>query len=574
MFTSGQEIEILLDTIPISVILQDYLENNLIINNSARKLLNRNNIELSLIQQKITSMRAGTHNLIFGKTVFSVNCSFISHSNRSGKICIFTDISEKTRLEEHEQIYKACLDSITDLNLFACDAEGTILLYNNSSARSDSVKNSNILGKNMYEVFGKDSDTAVRRALTTGEPVLDLESIYNVGNRRVRNLGSAYPIKSNGKIIGAFSINRPYEGVRNLLMRSIDLQKQLISISGNKSNGTSYDFSSIIGESEALLHAIEIAKRVAGSAASVLIYGETGTGKELFAQSIHNASPNAGEPFLAINCAAIPETLLESTLFGTVKGAFTGADSVAGLIEQAGEGSLFLDEINSMPLNLQSKLLRVLQERVFRRVGGNKDILVKCRFISSCNFSPLECVDNGTLRKDLYYRLAVVSIEVPALRNRRGDVRLLTRHFLEMYSRIYGVREIRVSPSLLVTLEQYSWPGNIRELKHIIEGSLLQLNPGEELDYKHLPDIFLKELQGGADRGITEPRSNNFLPSSGAPYNLEKYLGEIRREAILAALRQCSGNITHAAKMLGYNRSTLQYQIEKLQIDLTNLETL
>ena len=562
-----QEIEQLLDTIPVAIILQDFVDNSFIINNTARKLLNQSNLELNSFRKELSSMRPGVHSIVVDKLTLSVECNIIYYNNRTWKVCIFTDISEKKRLEEHEQIYKACLDSITDLNLFACDATGTIILYNNASAKSDSVKSHSILGKSMYEVFGQESDTAIRKALSTGEPVLDLESTYDIGGRTVRNLGSAYPIRSGDKIIGAFSINRPYEGVRNLLMRSIALQKQLISVSGKKHNGTTYDFNSIIGYSEVQRHAVEIAKRAAGSAAPVLIYGETGTGKELFAQSIHNASPDASEPFLAINCAAIPEALLESTLFGTVKGAFTGADNMDGLIEQAGEGTLYLDEINSMSLALQSKLLRVLQERIYRRVGGNKDLPVRCRFISSCNTFPLECVDNGTFRKDLYYRLAVVSIEVPPLRNRRGDVEILVQHFLEMYSQIYGVREIKVSQRLLDYLDKYSWPGNVRELRHIIESSLLQLNPGEDLDFKHLPDVFLKELEKQNNRS---PNNNwkQMLSIPESKYDLEEKIREFRRSAILEALRECNGNITQAAKKIGYNRSTLQYQIEKLQIGL------
>ncbi len=567
MLNFVEEMEQLLDFMPIAIAMQEFVENKIVINNAARKLLNVQDFDLAAFRRDISSMRPGVHPLTFGKRSLSVRCALISFRERMGKICILTDVSEQVSVREREQIYKACLDSITDMNLFACDAEGTIILYNNASAKSDNIKSEDVFGRNMYEVFGPESDTAIRRALSTGEPVLDWESAYDAAGKPVRNVGSAYPIKSNGKVIGAFSINRSYEGVRALLMRSIDLQKQLISASDSKKNGTTYDFDSIVGRSEPQRHAVELARRAANSPAPVLIYGETGTGKELFAQSIHNASVRRAKPFVAINCAAIPETLLESTLFGTVRGAFTGADNMTGLLEQADEGTLFLDEINSLPPNLQSKLLRVLQERVFRRVGGKGDLPVQCRIVSSCNCSPLECVANGTIRKDLYYRLAVVCIEVPPLRERREDITLLVDHFLDMYSHIYGVHQIGVSPQLLELLQNYAWPGNVRELRHIIESALVLLNSGETLNVRHLPDIFARELCRGRPQEPA-PCPVPARPCGAEPYDLEAKLQEYRRQAIVSALEACGGNVSKAARQIGYNRTTLQYQMEKLGIKI------
>lgn len=557
------ELETLLDSMPIAVAIQDFVDNQIVINNEARRLLNVEGFDLMAFRREVSSMRPGSHALAYGGVQISVECTMVHLRDRTLKMCIFQDVSEQNLTKDRAQIYKACLDSITDMNLFACDAKGTIILYNTASAQSDQVSSQEVVGKNMYEVFGYDSDTAIRRALATGEPVLDWESRYDAAGRPIHNVGSAYPIKSDEKVIGAFSINRSYAGMREMLTRTMDLQKQLISTSNGRKNGTSYDFESIIGDSAAIQNAIGLAKRVSNSSAPVLIYGETGTGKELFAQSIHNAGVGAGEPFLAINCAAIPETLLESTLFGTAKGAFTGADNTAGLFEQAGEGTLFLDEVNSLPIGLQAKLLRVLQERVYRRVGGKHDLPVKCRILSACNRPPLQCIEENTLRSDLYYRLAAVYIEVPPLRDRPTDVPLLVNHFLGMYAQVYGVSHIKVSPDLMGMLTAHSWPGNVRELRHVIESALLQLRPGEELSACHFPEVFTRQLRNAVSRAV---RADAAQQRPDAPYDLEAQLQELRRRAICEALNQTNGNVSKAAKLIGYSRTTLQYQMEKLRI--------
>lgn len=560
------ELEKLFDNISVAIVMQDIIDGQMLINDRAKDVLSRAGMDLTTFRRSISAMREGTHVLEQGTNHISVNCSIIPMRERTLKMCILRDISEQIKTAEREQIYKACLESITDMNLFACDAQGTIILLNNASAQTDNVDKEKVVGRNMYEVFGPNSDTAIRRALATGEPVLDHQSSYNVRGESRYNVGSAYPIKAGGKLIGAFSINRSYEGVRALLSRTLELQKELLQSKNNAhKNGTTYDFNSIIGESEAIVKAKELASRAAATAANILLYGETGTGKELFAQSIHNASVSRDKPFVAINCAAIPETLLESTLFGTVKGAFTGADNMKGLFEQAGEGTLFLDEINSLPLGLQAKLLRVLQERSYMRVGGLKEIEVKCRILSACNRKPDECVENGILRADLYYRLAAVSIEIPPLRERKGDIALLMDSFLKSYSRVYGVCNIEKADGLCSVLECYSWPGNVRELQHIVESALLQLKPGEKLSLSHFPDSFNRAL---IKSGVSVPSRKDIdeavIPDE--PFDLEEMLKNMRRKAIRQALEKTNGNVSKAAKQLGYNRTTLQYQMEKLNI--------
>ena len=555
------ELETLFDEIQVAVAIQDLTDGKIMINGGAKELLSAAHFTLTDFRKAISSMSGGQNQIDTDEKSLSVDCSIVQLRDRTIKLCILRDISELAEIEEREQIYKACLESITDMNLFACDTNGTILLYNNSSAENDSMGRDNIVYKNMYDIFGRDSDTAIRRALATGEAALDYKSVYDVYGRQIVNIGSAYPIKVGGKLIGAFSINRSYNDIRKLLARTLELQRLLSEPkSGGNNNGTSYGLDHILGESDCILRAKHMAIKAAGSSSNVLIYGETGTGKELFAQGIHNAGVNRKHPFVAINCAAIPETLLESTLFGTVKGAFTGAENMKGLFEQAGEGTLFLDEVNSLPMNMQAKLLRVLQERAYMRVGGTKQLNVNCRILSACNLRPDDCVSKGILRQDLYYRLAAITIEIPPLRERTDDIIPLAKHFLNQYSSVYGMSRIEISDELESTLKNYSWPGNVRELQHIIESALLQLSPGEKLDLYHLPDLLAKKIAGSSAFQKIDYSLND------EPYDLEEMLRDERKRAILHAIKIADGNISKAAKLIGYNRSTLQYQMEKLGI--------
>ena len=237
-----------------------------------------------------------------------------------------------------------------------------------------------------------------------------------------------------------------------------------------------YTFSSIVGRDEALQECIHEARSAATSSSPVMIWGESGTGKELFAQAIHSASSRAGHPFIPVNCAAIPENLLEGILFGTVKGAYTDAPDKPGLFEKANCGTLLFDELNSMPLGLQAKLLRVIQEKRVRRLGSHTEIPINVRIISILNEHPLRAVDQGLLRRDLFYRLAVVGIAVPPLRKRQNDIPLLVRHIINRSELAMKTAGVTLDDEVMGIFRRYPWPGNIRELAHVIEGSLALLD--------------------------------------------------------------------------------------------------
>jgi DNA-binding NtrC family response regulator len=306
----------------------------------------------------------------------------------------------------------------------------------------------------------------------------------------------------------------------------------------------------IVGRDPKIKQIQSIIRTAAPSHASVLVEGESGTGKELIARAFHTQSQRASGPFISINCAALPHQLIESELFGYKKGAFTGADrDKRGLIEAAEGGTLMLDEVAEMPRHLQTKLLRVLQERRLRRVGDEREIAVNFRLVCATNRDTSILFGEGLLRKDLYFRISTIKIKVPALRERRGDIMLLAKHFLERFNELYQKNIREMSQETVMRLTHYDWPGNIRELESVIERAVL-FCPGEELTIDSLPE----ELR---DRPVTGYRV--FVPH---PLPME----EIEREVIIQTLERTSGNVKKSAEILCYPRPTFYRKLKKLGI--------
>lgn len=327
-----------------------------------------------------------------------------------------------------------------------------------------------------------------------------------------------------------------------------------------RSKETRYSFADIIGKDVDFHNSIYLAKQAAKSDSRILLQGESGTGKEVFAQSIHNFSSRRNGPFVAINCGAIPKELLESELFGYEEGAFTGArrGGQKGKFELAQGGTLFLDEIGELPYEMQAKLLRVLEEKKMRRVGGTKIINLDCRVISSTNRNLLDEVREKRFRDDLYYRLGVITIYIPPLRKRSSDLAHLINHFMHRISKDLRCRPAEISDEVMQKFYRYHWPGNIRELENIIERCLL-LSGGETIKLEHLP-LEIRELPGFAEKGAMM-ESDKHMPSM-LP------LKEIERKAIATTLHKTRGKIATAAKILGIGRNTLYRKIEKYKINV------
>jgi DNA-binding NtrC family response regulator len=314
-------------------------------------------------------------------------------------------------------------------------------------------------------------------------------------------------------------------------------------------------FGGMIGNSPEMRKIYGVIEQAAPTAASILITGESGTGKELVAQTVHQLSPRAQYPFVAINCAAIPETLLESEIFGHEKGAFTGAaDRRQGCFELADRGTLFLDEIGEMTPATQVKLLRVLQERRFRRLGGRTEQSVDVRVIAATNIDPQDAVHNGRLREDLYYRLNVFALRLPALRERREDLPLLVQAFITEFNSRNQKTIQGVDPQAMRILEQHQWPGNVRELRNVIERATI-LAPGPMIESKHLPPTF-----------VNEPAAASPPPQPQMALAPGTTVEEAERRLILMTLAHTNDNKTRAAEILGISLKTLHNKLNKLRL--------
>lgn len=325
-----------------------------------------------------------------------------------------------------------------------------------------------------------------------------------------------------------------------------------------------YGFENIIGSSDAIQNIFSVISRIAPTDASVFISGESGTGKELIARAIHSNSRRSDRPFMAINCAALPDQLLESELFGYEKGSFTGAEvRHRGLLEATSGGTFLLDEISEMSIELQAKLLRVIQERKIRRVGGEVEIPVDLRLISATNRDPEQAVKDGLLRQDLFFRLNVIPLRVPPLRARREDIVPLVQHFFRRYAEEYDRRDVRLSPETLRALENYEWPGNVRELQNVVECIVSLSGPGQTVHLRDLPKEIsapngrvISRLSVGADRPFHEAKA--------------EAISVFEREYLRDLLARNAGNISRAARQAGMDRKTIHRMLAKYQMEFSN----
>ncbi|MDY0189403.1 MAG: sigma-54 dependent transcriptional regulator [Desulfuromonas sp.] len=354
---------------------------------------------------------------------------------------------------------------------------------------------------------------------------------------------------------GAYDyINKPFKNDEiRLVIRNALSHRQLRQENYNLRRvlDKRYSFDRLIGKSASMQALYRMIEKVAKANVTILISGESGTGKELVARAIHHNGLGADNPFVPVNCGAIPENLLESELFGHEKGAFTGAVSTKlGLMETAENGTIFLDEIGELPLAMQVKLLRVLQEKQIRRVGGTVDIDVNARVLAATNIDLEQAVASGLFRQDLFYRLNVIHLQIPALWQRREDIPLLINYFCD---NLAPQREVKISAPLMRRLLDYNWPGNVRELENIIERCLI-LEDGDVLTEASLPPQFLgscSSLMGACK-----------IPEDGL--NLEEYLAEVERQILVQALERCNGVRKHAAKLLKLSFRSIRYRLDKL----------
>lgn len=472
----------------------------------------------------------------------------------------------KDNFEEHlDQVqfllglYKNIFNDIYNW-IVVVDKEGFIVMMNKKYCDFIGIKQEDAIGRHVTEVI---ENTRMHIVLKTQQK--EIGDIHEIkGNQMIAD---RIPIYKDGELMGAvgtviFKDLVEFDVyVKNIL--KMEKQLEFYKKELKKALGSVYTFDNIIGESNAIKRAKEISKKVALSKSNVLILGESGTGKELFAHAIHNASPRGEYPLIKVNCGAIPSELLESELFGYEEGAFTGAKKGGklGKFELANKSTIFLDEIGDLPLNMQVKILRVLQEREIERIGSVKSQKIDVRIIAATNRDLKEMVKKKLFREDLYYRLNVINIGVPPLRERIEDIPLLARHLMKKLSSEMERHVTEISPNALEALKNYHWPGNIRELANLIERALNMVEKEAVITLDHFPYYIRKQAK--PDIGVSLDTLEMQLDGT-----LKEIFDEIEKKAIQKTLLKYDGNKLKTARKLGISRTNLYEKIKKYDLDM------
>lgn len=489
----------------------------------------------------------------FEKIYVSKECSYLFLKNRYDQQYLFAKTLD--HLSEGIQIY---------------DKNACVVFLNKASRKIANIPiDVPIEGRHLLDIYDLDENiSTVMTCLRTQSPVINRVDHYKSNDGiSIATANTAYPIKKGGNLLGSVVFEQDSAIINDSIkkLNEIDNALKLYDDHSHHTRFTGYTFEHIIGHGAKLKEAVYIAKKVANQDSSILLIGETGTGKEIFAQSIHRASRRKDKKFVALNCAAIPDTLIESILFGTQKGSFTGSENKPGYFEEAEGGTLFLDELNSMSLNMQSKILRAIQENTFRRVGGQKDIKMDVRIISSCNEDPFHTMAENQFRKDLFYRLSTVMIELPPLREHKEDIKELILYRLDATAFQYVHSFTDISVDVMNLLNSYSWPGNVRELFHILDYAQ-NVSDSDVLCLEHLPSYLrkygAKKENVNSSEISTTIESYDFAPG----VELQGLMDAYEHNVIQKALEHYGYNITKTANALGLRRQSLQYRIKKYGI--------
>ncbi len=496
--------------------------------------------------------------------------------------------------------YLAIFDDFSD-GVIVTDETGVIVYYNRAMSRIDELDSDDAVLHKITEIYDlDDSASIIMQCLTKQQPIVDEPIYYRTRRGKFANtIHNVMPVFSRNKLVGSICFVRDYRSmaatIASMPMPGKDQQFDTASIT----------FEKIIGKDFVFIDAINSARMAAGTPSPVMLFGETGTGKELFARAMHNHSSRSARNYTPVNCAAIPENLLEGILFGTSKGAFTGSINKAGLFERTSKGTIFLDEVNSMPMGLQSKILRAIQEKKIRRVGALKEIEIDLKIISSVNKAPHIAIADKTLRSDLFYRLGVVFIHIVPLRDRMGDLELLINHFIEKHNAMLHKNVKRVSNKVMNLFANYKWPGNVRELEHTIEGSMNIIGTGKVIRLKHLQTHFsnwqdrahlrsvkipqdkVQQHRSDSEReqywsdsvedGESETERSRGINHGNASLknhdiNFIKNRYDHEKNIIMESLENNNENITRTARALGISRQLLYYKIKKFEIIRKNAE--
>ncbi|MGG0239871.1 sigma 54-interacting transcriptional regulator [Bacillus rhizoplanae] len=512
------------------------------------------------------TLSLGTRQLIVNTSVIQIDSETVYYLlNLKDNTQIQQLQYQLQQMNETRHLYEVILDQLEE-GITAINQQGKIIFYNRKMGEIDTIEPASVRNKRILDIWPiEENSSTLLTALNTGKTLSHRENHFTTNGKSVTTLSKTVPLFLGNKKVGALEIATDITKQKQLTETIFQLQKQTKGSSAPsdsmlaRKNNTRFQFDNIIFSSKQLRQTVEQARRAARSNSNVLIFGETGTGKELFAQSIHNESPRKNKPFIAQNCAALPESLLEGLLFGTSVGSFTGATDRAGLFEEAHGGTLLLDEINSMGTNLQAKLLRVLQERKLQRLGSSKVLDIDVRVITTINEDPLEAIANGKLREDLYYRLAVVNIVIPPLRNRKEDIPTLIEYFINKHSTSLGVNVTEIDEDVYQFFMNYQWPGNVRQLEHSLEGALNLIYDESAISFEHLSPTFKNKMIQQVNQPSIQEHSILFK-------SLPEQIEHLERVMIEQAIHESQGNITKASEQLGIPRQNLNYKIKKYKI--------
>ncbi|MCA1022968.1 sigma 54-interacting transcriptional regulator [Halobacillus litoralis] len=567
----------ILNSIHDGMIVVDNRENITFINPSAARILGRSHQEVLRrpVQEIIPASRlpytmASKHEevnkkleLVNGKTVVTTRIPMIDEDGSViGAYAVFKDITEVvhlaeevTDLKEVKTMLEAIIQS-SDEAISVVDENGSGLMVNPAYTRITGLAEEDIVGK-PATVDISEGESMHMKVLRTRRPVRGVR--MKVGPARKDVLVNVAPVIVDGKLKGSVGVLHDVSEIKSLTSE-LKRARQII-----RSLEAKYTFDDIIGDSPEMTLALEQAKVGARTPASVLLRGESGTGKELFAHAIHNESGRRHNKFIRVNCAAIAESLLESELFGYEDGAFSGArrGGKKGLFEEADNGSIFLDEIGELTLPMQAKLLRVLQENEMIRVGGTKPVHIDVRVIAATNINLEKAIMNKNFREDLYYRLNRLPIYIPPLRERVGDIHLLTSHLIQKLNEDYGRNVKSLDDEAYQHLKDYPWPGNVRELENIIGRAMIYMEHTEEIiKPEHLPS--LKRQEGSADPGRSVPE--------WAGETLQAAVDDYEKKLLAEAYRSHGFNKTKTAKALGISIRNLYYKLEKYGLDKKSMQ--
>lgn len=461
------------------------------------------------------------------------------------------------------------------LGVLIINLEGRIIYCNDAQAKIDDMEKSFIIGKLENDIYGPYLGPGIMRTCQqTGQPLLGYVCHYRTVRGKIINGAYwVYPCFANDEAVGSLCLTQLLSTKRPLINSLNDIGEY----DAADQEPSPEPGRAIVGSDPAFRKAMSVIQTTASSPSPVLIAGETGTGKEMFAQAVRAASNRRNKPYQAINCSAIPATLLEGILFGATKGSFTGAVERPGLFEEANGGIVYLDEIDSMPLGLQPKLLRALQEMRVRRLGSAVERPIDVKIISSIGTNPTEALAGGQLRPDLYYRLAVITVSVPPLRERMGDLDDLINHFTVKYNRLLNKNVDSLDAELRAYFQNYHWPGNVRELEHVIAGAINLTAWEKTLHMHHIPDHHRLSM----DPARKSVYKQAFLPIEAEPVPTVPIaaaveskpepvmtpappsLAAAEMEIIARTLRQTEGRLSQAAKILGISRQLLSYKMKK-----------